>query len=603
MKFWRNKEIRNVGQLGQRAKPAEKVLVNPVQEDLAYDLAPDMMDFTPQDCLSFSDAEWLRIWYVRRWPRELGYANWQALLTFPGDLRVSMFFEPLPPGAVGKQLEQQETSIQSARLLRTHQRRDPSPSQDKLYEEIKEERQLVEISGDPFYFLTVVIGLFADSQESLSHWSEELENHCRNIGLVITRAKWEQEEGLKTLLPHNMNALGDHRRNARVDTLMNLFPFVGDEIVMPEGIFYGHDTQTGKAVVFDPFQQVNPNCILIGTSGGGKSYWMKDTIEQLLLDGVRVFALDIENEYRHLCNDLGGLYLDMGIEGEHKINVLAVDLHDPDGMRGSLEAFKSWMATVLRRELSTLEEDVLDQAHHAAYLAKGIQRDDRATYQKAPPLLSDLREVLRTMADHDPLSRTAALELASALGPMATGGLSHAFNCHTSVDVGSNPLIVFGLSTVHPSMMSKRIRQIQMFTWSQMTREDRTVEIVDEAWWLLAQEGTAAELDARARRFRKKNAALFIATQHPEDFAANRHAHAILDIVGTHLIFQQSDTSIDNIAALYKLNKAEKLAITQLEPGHYFLKTSKLKMLMYRPILRERHGLYTTRPGDVSLTH
>ena len=46
------------------------------------------------------------------------------------------------------------------------------------------------------------------------------------------------------------------------------------------------------------------------------------------------------------------------------------------------------------------------------------------------------------------------------------------------------------------------------------------------------------------------------------------------------------------------LGKGIQQAIGTLEPGHYFLKTSKLRMLLYRPILQARHPLYTTRPDE-----
>jgi type IV secretory pathway VirB4 component len=586
------------GKLGQRGQTADDLLINLDEDSLVDALAPGAMDFTRDDCVSFSATEWLRIWYVRNWPRELSYEYWADLLRFPGDVRVSLFMEPIPPGMVTKQLEQAETHIQSKRFLRMYQRRDPSPSEDRRLQEIKEERQLIEIGQDPFYYFTVVIGLYAESEAALDRWSAELELKCRNIGLTLDRAKWDQEAGLNALLPYNMNTLGDRRRNARVDSLVAAFPWLGDEIVMPDGIFYGYDMQTGMAAVLDPFKLENPNCVIIGTSGGGKSYWMKDTIEQYVLDGVRVFVLDIENEYRHLCDDLGGLYLDMGIESQHKINVLDPDPNDPDGLAGAFENLKGWFVTVIGRAFMPEEEEVLDKAYFAAFVKRGIVSQDRTTLTLTPPVLSDLYAALNDVAQQD-VNGAHARRLASALYPLALGGGAAAFNQPTDVDVRSNPLVVFGLSTVHRSMMSKRIRQIQQFTWSQMTRQDRTIEIVDEAWWLLENPETADDLCARARRFRKKNAALFVATQHPEDFAANRHAHAILSIVGTHLLFQQNDSVINQIADIFKLNPIEKSAIARLEPGHYFLKTSKLRMLLYRPIVRSRHPLYTTRPEEM----
>ena len=165
--------------------------------------------------------------------------------------------------------------------------------------------------------------------------------------------------------------------------------------------------------------------------------------------------------------------------------------------------------------------------------------------------------------------------------------------------VRSNPLVVFGLSSVKPAMMARRIRQILQFTWQQMTQTDRAIEIVDEAWWLLQNPETAQDLAERARRFRKKNAALFVATQHVEDFAANSHAHAVLNMVATHLLFAQNSTSLDQIAAIFKLNASEKRSVGLLQPGQYFLKTNKLRLMLFKPVPPSRYDLYTTVPEEV----
>ena len=127
----------------------------------------------------------------------------------------------------------------------------------------------------------------------------------------------------------------------------------------------------------------------------------------------------------------------------------------------------------------------------------------------------------------------------------------------------------------------------------------RTIEIVDEAWYLLQNDDTAQDVAERARRFRKKNAALFLATQFADDFAANRYAGTILSLASTHLLFQQQATAVDRIATLFKLNEVEKLQLTRLDPGQYFLKTNKLRMMMYKPVPESRHKLYTTRPAEV----
>ncbi|NJM40817.1 MAG: hypothetical protein HC853_08620, partial [Anaerolineae bacterium] len=339
---------------------------------------------------------------------------------------------------------------------------------------------------------------------------------------------------------------------------------------------------TGKAIALDPFEMENPNAIIVGSPGGGKSFWMKDAIEQYVLDGARVFVLDIEDEYRLLCDDLGGAYLDMGSDSEHKINVLDVDPDDPEGLTGAFESFAGWIVSVLRRELSAEEEQMLDKAYRNAFAAKGFDRAQRHTLANEAPLLSDLYDALMSLRGSE-INAEHAIRLASAIDPMAHGLEAEAFNCRTNIDVRSNPFVVFGLSSVKEQMMPRRIRQIQQFTWNQMTRSNRTIEIVDEAWWLLHNPATAADLAARVRRFRKKNSAIFIATQHVKDFASNEHAHAVLGLVGTQMLFQQNAISLKDVTKTFELNEAEAGCVADLRQGHYLLKTNRLSMVMHNP--------------------
>ncbi|NJM40816.1 MAG: hypothetical protein HC853_08615 [Anaerolineae bacterium] len=216
------------------AMPSNQLVVDVLEDNLVDRLAPQAIDLLDDDCVAFSGTEWLRIWYVQHWPRTLGQDNWRKLLHFPAELRLSIFMEPFSPGLISKQLEMEETAIQASRFLRAHQKRDASPSEDQALSEIRAERHKIEVQGEPFYYLTVCMALFADTREHLDEWSQKLESHARDAGITLGRGRWQHEDGMLALLPHNLNTLGNHRRNARLDALTNMFPFVGDEIVMPE---------------------------------------------------------------------------------------------------------------------------------------------------------------------------------------------------------------------------------------------------------------------------------------------------------------------------------------------------------------------------------
>lgn len=568
--------------------------VNVLGDDLIDILAPAAMDFSQPDCVMFSPTEWLRAWYVGAWPKTLGYTHWRALLDFAGSLRVSLFLTPLKPQHVARRLERQATAIQTARFFRAQTKRDASPSEDDDYRAVQEERYNVEVKGEPFYFLSAVVGLTASSEEELAKLSRKLEDLCRDAGITLHRAVAEQDDGLLSLLPISLNMLGNHQRNVRLDTLTPMFPFVGDEIVAPDGLYYGYNITTGMSVVMDPFALENAHTIIIGATGSGKSYFMKDLIEQYLLMGARVFVTDIEDEYRLLCEDLGGVYLDMGIKSEHKINVLDPDPNDDEGLAGAYQSFKGWLVAALERGLHPNEIAALDRAYFQCFAKRGILKDDNLTLRREPPVLSDLHDEL------DAMRGDGARTLADALYPMAKGMESEAFNCRTNIGARTNPFVVFGLKSVQEPMRARRIRQVQQFTWNQMLRDRRRkVEIIDEAWYLLGQSETAKDVAERARRFRKKNAALVLATQFASDFAANRHAEVVLNQAATHLLFGQRPTSVDQVAQLFKLNDSERIALGTLERGQYFLKTSRAQMLMHKPSPEERQRMYTTKPEEV----
>ena len=607
------------------SSPSSRALavVNVTDNKLIDALAPGFLDFGPSDCCAFGPSEWLRVYYVRAWPRVLSYVHWKRILQFAGDVRVSVFLTPIDPGTVSPQLEQQATAIQSGRFLRVMMKRDQSVSENNAYREVLEELHYIQNEGHPFYYITVAIGIVGDSPEDLDQWSRRLEQLLEDAGLAYSRAINEHESALHTLLPEARNELGNHRRNARLDTLKCLFPFTGEEVIQERGVHYGHDLATGMAMVLDPYEQENAHTIILGTSGGGKSFFLKDTIEQWLLSGARVNVIDVEGEYEALCQDMGGTFLDMGVDSEYHINVLE---HDPiEGLRQSFEMFRGWMATGINRPLSTGELVALDKGYKRLFSRFGVTPNKPDGLAGRAPMLSDLYEELLETPGSDP-SWSDAQELANALYPMAIGMEAGAFNCQTDVDTRHNPLVVFSLKRVdrNHALFAKRMRQIQQYTWTRLMGNadpgrgtglglgrsagygtgqgefPRTVEIVDEAWYLLEREDTAKDLAERARRFRKRNGALYVATQQVSDFASSRHAHAVMSIAATHVLFKQKASDIDQLQHLFQLKDPEVRMLLQALPGEYLLMTSRFRTAMRKAVPPERHALYSTDPEDLA---
>ena len=577
-------------------------IVNVLDDTIADLVAPAALSLKHADCAMFSPREWVRTWYVRDWPEALGSRHWQRVLKFSGDVRVSMFMNPLPPVAVGRQLEQQATAMSAERVLRAMQKREQSLVVDRELQEIQAAQWNVQIEGEPWYIFTMAVSLYGSDKADLDDWSLKLEDIFREGGIVFDRAVRQQKKSLTAMQPININTLGNHQRNMPVRALTHFFPFTGKEILMKDGLYFGQSKGNKMGVTINPFALENPHMVIIGPPGGGKSYWMKDMVTQCVTRGMRAYIMDIEGEYELLCEDLGGAYMNMGLKSKNKINVLDPDPQDDlpieerAGLAGAYQDFKEWLGTAIQRPLSPGEIPVLDRCYAETMNDKGLYFDDPLSLHKPAPRLIDLQTKLSQ--DRSPY----AIGLSEELYPMAAGSEKEAFNCHTTVDIRSNPLVVFGLKTVPRPLMARRIRQIQQLTWNQMLHNDKlrkTIEVVDEAWFLLQQAHTAHDLAERARRFRKKNGALIIATQHAEDFSRSASAEAVLEIAGTHLLFRQKRNAIDRLASTFKLEPGEAHSLMTMRPGNYLLLTNDMHLALRKKVPPSRDKLYTTKPEEV----
>src|SRR5207247_842174 len=160
-----------------------------------------------------------------------------------------------------------------------------------------------------------------------------------------------------------------------------------------DGVLYGLSS-SGAPILLDRFARENYNSVLLARSGAGKSYLAKLEALRLLFRGVQVFVIDPEDEYRRLCQAVGGIYLPLA--GEQAVALNPLDL--PGGGNGhALDERGLFLAELVELLLGGLAGDelaVLDRAVRACYTNAGIS-EQPATQGRAAPLLSDLTRALK----------------------------------------------------------------------------------------------------------------------------------------------------------------------------------------------------------------
>jgi len=578
-------------------KPAFDV----VGETIRDQLAPAYVQVA-NDYLNIGGI-YARMLYIASWPSTVSRIFWKRLLLFPKDIIVSMHFSPISPDIANEAMSR-EISAAAATSLLEQMRKGYSDSVSNVrMSKIEAERVRTALEGDPIFMLTTVIGVMAPDKEKLDESTNEVLQILRDAGVKdVYTAAFEQLQAFDTAMPIGLNQMGQHRRNVNPSTITQLMPMISEEIVAPKGFYFGQDVYNNSTVILDPYEMQNPHMVIIGSTGAGKSYFMKDLIEQAVLSNVFVVVTDIEGEYYHLTRDLGGVYLDMSLGSDTKINILEITPDDPEGLAGAFEDFAVWYSAILNETLPAEAKSILEEAYRTAFSSCGIYFNMPETLTRKPPRLYNIYEEINKISKN--ISRTSfirnwASKLAAALDPYVKGSKANSYDCDSNISIQDAPLVVFGLKDVSKDDKLPRIKQIQSWTWTRFLADKRRkMEIADEAWFLLENPITANDLAERFRRLRKKNCAMVVATQNVGEFAANRSAAVVLSLAATHIYFRQGAATIDALAKIGRLNETEQQTLLSLDSGRFLLHSGSIKRLVQKTVPPERHKLYTTKPNE-----
>ncbi len=563
--------------------------------DLVDHLAPAAMKIE-SDRIHLIGEGWVRVWFVEDLPPNIGRGSLDTIYDFPGEVRVSLLTRPLDKSAVREHLRQRRTTLYAENMTRTQQGRLPDfTAQDELAETETTLRD-IESSHLPPLELLWTIALYGRTEEELEELSRRLEDYLLDANLRFYRASLRQEDGLYSVQPFGVNYLG-HGRNITTSALAGMFPFARRLQADAMGIPYGIDRTTGAWVIVNDFALPNSNLLIVGEQGSGKSMFLKYKATWAVLLGMRCYILDLEGEFEAMCRALNGSYLDMALTSPHHMNILDLNPEDPDAWLNGMQDVLAWLEIALGTLTHKERNVILIPTYERVMRQAGIQPDDPSTWRKTPPVLRDLYDALRQGDE-----RREAQDLADRLQTLAEGVYASAFSQHTNVNPRS-PLVVFGLKNVHADLQALRMRQVHTFIWANvLSKMQPTLVIVDEAWRWLEHPGAAHDLAEMARRFRKRNAGVHLATQHGGDLSASQQAVVIRDTAALTVLFRQTAASIPSVASLFGLNEVEARELLTLDRGESVLLLGPNHIPLYTVIPPDWYPLWTTDPQDRKMT-
>jgi type IV secretion/conjugal transfer VirB4 family ATPase len=322
--------------------------------------------------------------------------------------------------------------------------------------------------------------------------------------------------------------------------------------------------------------------LVLGATGSGKSFLLNFLVTHLQQYDPLTVVLDLGHSYRKLTRLLDGRYLELGLHQQ------GVTLNPFD------------LATALPEQLHFLHAftRVLLEGEDGYRLS---DREDREVYEAVENLFVLDRSQRRLFTLANLLPRT----LSARLHKWVDGGRYAALFDHPHDTLTLDRLQVFDVEAMraYPSLIEPLLFYVLHRVNERILdpAEAATVKVcvMDEAWRLIQHPTLRAYVQEALKTWRKRNAAMVLATQSLEDFASADLLRTVVESCPTRLLLANPSLDRRTYADLLQLNDRELDLLTSLVPRQQvLLKRAQLAKVLTLRVDPHSYWIYTNTPGD-----
>ena len=505
-----------------------------------------------------------RTLFVIAYPRFL-HSNWfSPIINMDFPMNISMFVHPVETGEILKTLRKTTAQVQSQIRIEEESGKVRDPILETAMQDIEDLRNNLQQGTEKFFRFGLYVTVYGKSIKDIDKASQSIESILEAQLVYVKPSVLKVEQGFSSTLPLANDEL-DVANNLNTSPLSTTFPFVSADLSSDEGILYGINRHNNSLILFDRFKMENANMVVFAKSGGGKSYAVKLEIFRSMMIGTNVIVIDPENEYKYLCDTVGGAFIKMSLDSDFHINPFdlpkAGEGEDPEDILRSNIASLLGLLHIMLGAVTPEEDSILDIAIRETYAMKDItpQADFDKLSPTSFPTMSDLYEVLRNSDGGE--------SLAIRLEKYTTGIFSGVLNNHTNVEL-NNQLVVFNIRDLEEQLRPIAMYVVLQFIWNAMRSElKKRMVVVDEAWVMMKNEDAASFLFGIAKRCRKYYTGLTTITQDIADFMTSKYGKPIVTNSSLQLLLKQSPAAIDTISETFYLTEQEKFLLLESNVG------------------------------------
>lgn len=522
-------------------------------------IAPSALKVEPR-ALNLGDKI-ARSFFVISYPSFLTDNWFSPIVNLDKVFDISIFVHPIETSKVLKVLEKKVAETESQINLREERGLVRDPMLDAAYQNQEELRDSLMQAQERLFDVGLYLTIYGDSISEIDKAESEIKSILESKLIYIKPALFQQEEGFKSVIPLGDDLLNVHTK-LNSSPLSSVFPFVSFDLTSDRGILYGINRHNSSLVLFDRFSLENYNSITFAKSGSGKSYATKLELLRTLMFDTEVIVIDPEREYEYMAQAVGGRYFNISLSSEHHINPF--DLPVPREDETPSDVLRSHIVNlvglfrIMMGGLTPEEDAIIDRAVTETYALKDITADSNFAAIE-PPLLSDFELVLAGIDGGETLIQK--------LSKYTKGTWAGFINNPTNVDINKK-FVVFSVRDMEDELKPIAMHIITHHIWNAIRKNLRKrLLVVDEAWWMMKSEDTAAFLYSLAKRGRKYYLGLATITQDVDDFLRSPYGLPIITNSSIQLLLKQSPSSIDNLQKTFNLTDEEKYLLLESDVG------------------------------------